>query len=123
MAVDQEPFTDVRVRQAMRLIVDRHAMVDQVLGGYGRVANDLYSPLDAAYIGDDLPQREQDIEAANGAARRGRPGAISRSTCSPRTTPRVLPEMAQAFADDGPRPASPSTPQVSTAARTGATST
>ena len=33
MAVDQEPFTDVRVRQAMRLIVDRQAMVDQVLGG------------------------------------------------------------------------------------------
>ena len=31
MAVDQEPFTDVRVRQAMRLIVDRDAMVEQVL--------------------------------------------------------------------------------------------
>ena len=52
MAVDQEPFTDVRVRQAMRLIVDRQAMVDQVLGGYGRIANDLYSPLDRG-----LPRR------------------------------------------------------------------
>ena len=54
MAVDQEPFTDVRVRQAMRLIVDRQAMVDEVLGGYGRVANDLFSPLDPAYLGDEL---------------------------------------------------------------------
>jgi peptide/nickel transport system substrate-binding protein len=65
MAVDQEPFTDVRVRQAMRLIVDRDAMVEQVLSGFGRVANDLYAPLDkATYIGDQLPQRKQDIEAA-----------------------------------------------------------
>ena len=64
MAVDQEPFTDVRVRQAMRLIVDRDAMVEQVLSGYGRVANDLYAPLDAAYIGDELPQRTRDIEGA-----------------------------------------------------------
>jgi peptide/nickel transport system substrate-binding protein len=63
MAVDQEPFTDVRVRQAMRLIVDRDAMVEQVLSGFGRVANDLYSPLDAAYA-KDLPQRKQDLEAA-----------------------------------------------------------
>ena len=64
MAVDQEPFTDVRIRQAMRLIVDRDAMVEQVLAGYGRVANDLYAPLDAAYIGDELPQRAQDLDAA-----------------------------------------------------------
>ena len=64
MAVDQEPFTDVRIRQAMRLIVDRDAMVEQVLAGYGRVANDLYGPLDAAYIGDELPQRTQDLDAA-----------------------------------------------------------
>ncbi len=63
MAVDQEPFTDVKVRQAMRLIVDRDAMVEQVLAGYGRVANDLYSPLDPAYA-KDLPQRKQDFEGA-----------------------------------------------------------
>ena len=49
MAVDQEPFNDVRVRQAMRLIVDREEMVERVLAGYGRVANDLYAPLDACY--------------------------------------------------------------------------
>ena len=37
MAIDMEPFTDVRVRQAMRLIADRPAMLAQVLSGHGRV--------------------------------------------------------------------------------------
>ena len=57
------PFTDVKVRQAFRLIADRQAMLEQVLSGHGRVANDLYSPFDACYS-SDLPQREQDIEQA-----------------------------------------------------------
>ena len=63
MAIDMEPFTDNRVRQAMRLIVDRQGMIDQVLSGYGFVANDLYAPFDDGYA-SDLPQREQDIEQA-----------------------------------------------------------
>ncbi|HET7427966.1 MAG TPA: ABC transporter substrate-binding protein [Gaiellales bacterium] len=63
MAVDMDPFTDPRVRQAMRLIVDRQAMLEQVLSGHGRVANDMYSPFDAAYP-SDVAQREQDIEQA-----------------------------------------------------------
>lgn len=63
MRVDTAPFSDVRVRQAMRLIVDRQAMIDQTLSGYGSLGNDLYAPFDAAYA-KDLPQREQDIEQA-----------------------------------------------------------
>ena len=63
MAIDMPPFTDNRVRQAMRLIVDRQAMLEQVLSGYGRVANDLYSPFDPCFD-SSLPQREQDIEKA-----------------------------------------------------------
>ncbi|RYP81781.1 ABC transporter substrate-binding protein [Nocardioides guangzhouensis] len=63
MRVDQAPFNDVKVRQAMRLIVDRQAMIDQVLSGYGSLGNDLYAPLDPAYA-SDLPQREQDIDQA-----------------------------------------------------------
>ncbi len=63
MRVDQAPFDDVRVRQAMRLIVDRQAMIDQTLSGYGSLGNDLYAPLDTAYA-SDLPQREQDIDQA-----------------------------------------------------------
>jgi peptide/nickel transport system substrate-binding protein len=63
MRVDVAPFSDVKVRQAMRLIVDRQAMIDQTLSGYGSLGNDLYAPFDPAYA-DDLPQREQDIEQA-----------------------------------------------------------
>jgi peptide/nickel transport system substrate-binding protein len=63
MAIDMPPFTDNRVREAFRLMVDRQQMVEQVLSGYGTVANDLYSPFDPSY-NHSLPQREQDIEKA-----------------------------------------------------------
>ena len=63
MAIDLKPFDDVRVRQAFRLIVDRQAMIDQALAGYGWVGNDMFSPFDPAYP-KDLPQREQDLEQA-----------------------------------------------------------
>jgi peptide/nickel transport system substrate-binding protein len=68
MRVDQEPFKDVRVRQAMRLLVDREQMIEQVLSGQGRVANDLYSPYDPGY-NDDLPQRRQDLDQAKSLLR------------------------------------------------------
>jgi peptide/nickel transport system substrate-binding protein len=63
MRVDQSPFDDVRVRQAMRLIADREQLIQQALSGQGRVGNDLYAPFDPAYD-KDLPQRKQDIEQA-----------------------------------------------------------
>jgi peptide/nickel transport system substrate-binding protein len=40
MRVDQEPFKDVRVRQAMKLIPDRPAIVDGALDGFGVPGND-----------------------------------------------------------------------------------
>jgi len=63
MRVDAAPFSDVRVRQALRLIVDRQQMIDQALNGFGILGNDLYSPFDPAYA-KDLPQRMQDIDQA-----------------------------------------------------------
>jgi peptide/nickel transport system substrate-binding protein len=68
MAIDMEPFTDVRVRQAFRLMVDREQMLQAVLSGHGRVANDLYAPFDACYS-TDLAQREQDLEQAQSLLR------------------------------------------------------
>ncbi|MEY2582233.1 MAG: peptide/nickel transport system substrate-binding protein [Ilumatobacteraceae bacterium] len=99
MAVDQDPFTDVRVRQAMRLIVDRPAMVEQVLAGYGRVANDLYSPLDAAYIGNDLPQRARDIAAAKKLLADAGKSDLTIDLFAPNDTA-GLPEMIQLFAEN-----------------------
>jgi peptide/nickel transport system substrate-binding protein len=63
MAVDMPPFDDNRVRQAMRLIVDREAMIQQLKSGYGFVGNDLYAPFDPSY-NKSLPQRSQDIDQA-----------------------------------------------------------
>jgi peptide/nickel transport system substrate-binding protein len=64
MDAKSEVFADARVRQAFRLIADREALMEQLLGGTGTVANDLSSPFDPAYIGDELPQRTQDIDQA-----------------------------------------------------------
>ena len=58
------PFDDPRVRLAFKLIADRPGLVTQLQDGEGKLGNDLHSPFDPAYIGDDLPQREQDIEQA-----------------------------------------------------------
>lgn len=63
MRVDQKPFSDVRVRQAFRLIADRPQMLEQALAGYGRIANDMYAPFDPAYL-SNLPQRTQDLDKA-----------------------------------------------------------
>jgi len=63
MNMAEEPFKDVRVRQAIRLIVDREQVVQQALNGYGEIANDLYARFDPAYR-TDLPQRKQDIAEA-----------------------------------------------------------
>lgn len=63
MRVDRPPFDDVRVRQALRLVVDREQMINQVLSGQGRLGNDLYAPFDPVYA-KQLPQRQQDIAAA-----------------------------------------------------------
>jgi peptide/nickel transport system substrate-binding protein len=64
MAIDQEPFTDVRVRRAFRLLANRPQIVAQGLSGFGRIANDIYSPFDPAYAGDEFPQRKYDPERA-----------------------------------------------------------
>jgi peptide/nickel transport system substrate-binding protein len=63
MRVDQSPFDDVRVRTAMKLLVDREQMNQVVFAGKGIVGNDICGYGDPAY-NSGLPQREQDIEQA-----------------------------------------------------------
>jgi peptide/nickel transport system substrate-binding protein len=63
MAVDIEPFSDERVRQAFRLIADRQGLIDGALAGYGTLATDLFGK-GLPFYADDLPQREQDLEQA-----------------------------------------------------------
>jgi peptide/nickel transport system substrate-binding protein len=59
MRVDQAPFNDVRVRQAMRLIVDRPQMLRLLFSGAGLIGNDLYCIFDSTY-NHALPQRAAD---------------------------------------------------------------
>ncbi|HEU0247509.1 MAG TPA: ABC transporter substrate-binding protein [Gaiellaceae bacterium] len=64
MRVDVAPYNDVRVRRAFRLLINRPQAVQQGLSGYGRIGNDIYSPFDPAYAGDEFPQRRYDPEQA-----------------------------------------------------------
>jgi peptide/nickel transport system substrate-binding protein len=68
MRVDIAPFNDVRVRQAMRLIVDRQQLIDSALNGFATVGADVFSPYDPAYKGytrqADIPQAKSLLKAA-----------------------------------------------------------
>jgi len=63
MRLDAAPFSDVRVRQALRLVVDRPQMQESVQGGYGLLGNDVFAIIDPEYD-HALPQRQQDIAQA-----------------------------------------------------------
>jgi peptide/nickel transport system substrate-binding protein len=63
MWVDTPPFDNVKVRQAMKMVVDRQAMVDTVLLGFGETGADNPVPLGSpASFVKDAPK--QDIEGA-----------------------------------------------------------
>jgi len=63
MRVDLAPFSDNRVRQALRLIVDRKQMLDVVFRGRGTVGNDIFGIWSPSYD-HTIPQRVQDIDKA-----------------------------------------------------------
>jgi peptide/nickel transport system substrate-binding protein len=96
MAIDQPPFDDVRVRQAMRLIANRDEMVQRVLSGHGRVGNDMYGRLDPCY--PDFPQREQDIEQAKALLADANQANLEIDLFAPDDTA-GLPELIAVFAD------------------------
>lgn len=63
MRCDQPPFNDNRVREAMKLVVDRKAMVDSVCYGYGIPGNDSFIwPKNKWYT--PTPLRERDVDKA-----------------------------------------------------------
>jgi peptide/nickel transport system substrate-binding protein len=62
MRVDQAPFKDANVRQALRVLVGRQQLIESGLAGYGVVANDVFSPYDPDF--DHALVRDQDIPQA-----------------------------------------------------------
>ncbi|MHA3724994.1 ABC transporter substrate-binding protein [Leucobacter sp. HY1910] len=63
MRVDTTPTDDPRVREAIRLAVDRDLIVENAFGGFASVANDFIGK-NTACPTPDVPQRKQDLEAA-----------------------------------------------------------
>ena len=63
MRTDRPPFNDVNVRQAFRLIVDRQALINVALAGFGTIGNDLFG-YGLPYYAKSLVPREQDIDQA-----------------------------------------------------------
>ena len=62
MRTDTAPFDDLRVRQAMKLVVDRDVMLQTVLQGFGAIAGDHpVWPGDQYYLPVDRPR---DVEKA-----------------------------------------------------------
>ncbi len=97
LRADVPPFNDVRARQAMRLIVNRKQMVQQVLSGYGSVGNDLYAPFDPCYAAE-FPQREQDLGQARSLLREAGLSDLSVELPSA-PTGTGIPEMCQVLAE------------------------
>jgi peptide/nickel transport system substrate-binding protein len=63
MRIDVKPFSDVRVRQAFRLMIDRKLVLQNAYGGIGWLGNDMYGVFDKGYP-HNLPQRHQDLAQA-----------------------------------------------------------
>jgi peptide/nickel transport system substrate-binding protein len=63
MRVDKAPFSDNRVRTAIKLSMNRPGLIDAAFSGIGTVANDILG-MGVPLYDNSLPQRKQDIEQA-----------------------------------------------------------
>jgi peptide/nickel transport system substrate-binding protein len=63
MRCDAAPFNDVRVRQAMQLIMDRPKMIEVAGDGQGTLGDDVLGKYFPSYD-TSLPQRHQDLDKA-----------------------------------------------------------
>jgi len=64
MLTNIAPFDNVKVRQALRLGIDREALLQTILGGHGQVGNDLPIGRNQEFYNTSLPQRQYDPDQA-----------------------------------------------------------
>lgn len=91
------PFTDVRVRQAFKLIPDRQQMIDLVFLGNGIVGNDLFSVWDPVYD-HSIPQRAHDPAQAKSLLKQAGHDGLNISLVSGAIAQGTV-ELAQVFAE------------------------
>lgn len=76
MRVDRAPFSDVRVREAMKYAVDRQQMRELVFGGLGTIGNDIFGIFAPEYD-HEIPQRPHDPARAKSLLRAARAEGLS----------------------------------------------
>ena len=98
MWVDTPPFDNVKVREAMKMVVDRQAMVNTVLLGFGETGADNPVPLASpASFTKDAPK--QDIDGAKKLlAEAGHPDGIKFDLYTAEGVPGMV-RMAQVYAE------------------------
>jgi peptide/nickel transport system substrate-binding protein len=95
MRVDQEPFNDVRVRQALKKCIDRQPMLDLAWAGNGVLGHDtVFAPVHPEYCPKDIPP--YDPEGAKALlAEAGYPNGLSVELTTQQA--RAEPAMAQSL--------------------------
>lgn len=68
MNTQSGPFADVRVRQAMKLLIDRPQAIKAALQGFGTIGNDMFARWDPLY-NKSIAQRKYDPERAKSLLR------------------------------------------------------
>jgi peptide/nickel transport system substrate-binding protein len=69
MFCDTPPFDDVRVRQAMKLAMNREEIVEKIAFGAGTIGNDFHLSPVQPYWPDDIPQTTYDPDQARALLR------------------------------------------------------
>ena len=64
MDITQAPFDDIRVRQAVKLAMDRQRVLDVAYSGYAETAHDVPAPDSDPFVPGDLAARERNLERA-----------------------------------------------------------
>ncbi|TQL40535.1 peptide/nickel transport system substrate-binding protein [Leucobacter komagatae] len=96
--LDASPTDDARVREAMRLVVDRERIVENAFGGYATIGNDFISK-NSACPDPQLPQREQDLERAAELLAEAGAAELKLELATDAAFPGMV-EMAQLYAED-----------------------
>jgi peptide/nickel transport system substrate-binding protein len=88
MRTDTGPLADVRIRQALRLCLDRDQVVESAYGGYAKPTSDLYSPYDPDY--DKALQRTENLAQATALVRQAGKEGLSLTLVAAEVNPGIV---------------------------------